>query len=336
MENKKIRGISSVFAENFKKSSLGKFYEDNKKDLIIGVRKGYINIYYNCDNIAKVEFKGKNKETIKCEINSYYLNNGKKGSDTFISDADIDTNIIKKFDTIKKQSETKSTPEKKAQHKLYLLNNDNSKSEWFCFDVEWKKAYKDIQDREENGFSGRFDIIAISKTVPYKIAFIELKYGDGAIGGKSGVVKHVKDYRKFNGINEKNFNYFNDFKEEAISIIQSLNLLGLLPEELKEIKETQIDDTPFFYIATLDNNMKDKKTYTPKQTMAAYLFNQPKWGRNNQFSKKNNLQDDKQTPINVLEKDCGINLTFLFSEQTNDNITINDIINGFEEKEYQK
>lgn len=58
MAKKKItRGISENFADAFKKSQLYQLYEKHKDELLIGIRNDYLNLYYNCDSIAKIEYK---------------------------------------------------------------------------------------------------------------------------------------------------------------------------------------------------------------------------------------------------------------------------------------
>ena len=57
------------------------------------------------------------------------------------------------------------------------MNNNNKDSRWYCFDVEWVKAFENQQQKNEAKFNGRFDIMAISKKKPQKVALIELKYG---------------------------------------------------------------------------------------------------------------------------------------------------------------
>ena len=71
--NRKItRGISTEFAEAFKRCELYALYQEHKDELFIGVRNDYLNLYYNCDRIAKIKYKKRDKK-IDCEIDKYYL-----------------------------------------------------------------------------------------------------------------------------------------------------------------------------------------------------------------------------------------------------------------------
>ena len=86
------------------------------------------------------------------------------------------------------------------------MNNRNVESEWYCTDVEWRRP----ADAEHLDFNARFDIIAITKKSPYRIAIIELKYGRKAVGGDSGIRKHIEVFYLFG-----KYNYFEIFKSSS-------------------------------------------------------------------------------------------------------------------------
>ena len=316
MTKKITRGISKDFADEFRKSDLYKFYLKNKHELIIGVRNNYLNLYYNCDSIAKIKHT---KGYIVCEIDKYYLDgkhyNSKDKEKHYVVNQ---SQIIKQYKDIKNNSDTKETQEKEAQAKLVILNNDNPNSNWYCLDVEYVKAFKNQTEKVKADFNGRFDIIAISKNKPHRVALIELKYGNGAIGGTSGIYKHVRDFIKF--INKDFFE--KHLKQEIIEIIQSqLNLGMSVPFVLPNSEDIL---QPNFYFITLDNNAKTKKTSTPKQTMAGYLFKDYRW-ECKRLSTKYCVETDFG---DITKKSNKFHATFLFSRATLDNIKINDIIDG--------
>jgi hypothetical protein len=83
MEKKITRGIDVNFAEAFKNCELYNLYVSHKNELFIGVRNNYLNLYYNCDSIAKIEYK---KYSICCIIDRYYLDGGHyKGKEKMVS-----------------------------------------------------------------------------------------------------------------------------------------------------------------------------------------------------------------------------------------------------------
>jgi hypothetical protein len=318
MKKKITRGISKDFAEAFKQSELYKLYKEHKDELFIGVRNNYLNLYYNCDSIAKIIYKKRDKK-IECEIERYYIEGipyerGDKKKRCKIDQKEI----YKQYKVIKKHSDNKVAPEKKAQSKLVLLNNESIDSNWFCIDVEYVKSFNNIDEKKESDFNGRFDIIALSKIKPHKVALIELKYGSRALKGNSGIYKHVEDFSKFcdKGYFEK------QLKQEIIEIIKSQKDLGIeVPFESCEELDLL---TPEFYFITLDNNAEKENASTPKQTMAGYLFNNKRWG-----CKKLTTKDSVEKMFgDITKKKNKFFATFLFSKATLENIGIIDIIDG--------
>ncbi len=312
----KKRGISNEFAKAFKNSDLYKLYEEHQDELFIGVRNNYLNLYYNCDSIAKIKYT---RNTIWCEIDRYYIDGKSYGSKDKNKRYRIPTSeIIQKYEIIKNHSENKPSLEKKAQSKLVLLNNENIDSNWFCVDVEYIKSFKNQTQKTEANFNARFDIIAISKAAPHRVALIELKYGGDAMGGKSGIYKHVHDFNMFC---EKGY-YENHLREEIIEIIESQKEIGIsvpfdVPKENDLLK-------PEFYFITLNNNPVSEKASTPKQTMAGYLFEDKRWG-----CKKLTTKDSVEKIFgDITNKNNKFHATFLFSTQTLTNLNINDIIDG--------
>ena len=319
-ERKITRGICEDFAEAFKKSELYHLYQNHKNELFLGVRNNRLNLYYNCDSIASIEYRKRSKDIV-CEINRYYLYDEGK------SDERIEpTQICERYETIKNNSDKKRSDEKKAQSKLTLLNNNNHNSNWLCVDVEYVKSFKNQTEKSKLGFNARFDIIALSKEKPHRVAFIELKYGSGAIGGDSGIYKHIEDFCDFS---EKGF-FESHLKQKIIEIIESKKRLGIeVPFELPTIDE--ISSKPEFYFITLNNNPTKENGSTPKQTMAGYLFKEKRWDCS-RLTKGKCVETDFGDVTNRDNKK--FHATFLFSEQTLEKgITINDIL---DEKFYQK
>ena len=94
-ERKITRGICEDFAEAFKKSELYLLYQNHKSELFLGVRNNRLNLYYNCDSIASIEYRKRSKDIV-CEINRYYLYDEGK------SDERIEpTQICERYETIK-------------------------------------------------------------------------------------------------------------------------------------------------------------------------------------------------------------------------------------------
>ena len=66
-----VREITSTFASAVKKHPVfQEFYLKHRDKVIVGIRDNYVNLYYNCDSIAKfVDTTG----TLQAKIDHYYL-----------------------------------------------------------------------------------------------------------------------------------------------------------------------------------------------------------------------------------------------------------------------
>lgn len=313
MRNKKVtRGISSEFAERIAADEfLQKIYNGGKSEIIWGIRNNYVNLYYNSDSIAKV------KPNLSCEINEYYFT-GKSNSKNTIKTAE---EIYNALDTIKQNSNKKTSLEKNAQQKLVMLNNANDDSNWYCVDIEYVKAFHNKEEKQTANFSPRFDIIAVSKAKPHRVALIELKYGKGAYVGVSGIKKHIQDFYTF-----KTDGYYNDlFKQEILKMLLGLKSIGAnVPVCFDSSNTNEFAENPEFYFITLDNNA-DGNASTPKQTCGGYLFENNKKWNSKRFSKNNIEKEFGDITLGLNEK---LYVKFLFSRQDIYNLSINDIVDG--------
>jgi len=294
----KLRGIDDDFAEAFKKNELYKLYKEHKDELFLGVRNNYLNLYYDCGSVVKIEYKNKK---FFYDISESYLD--KKYEDV------TPRVICDNYKKIKEKIIEYRGIEGKAQSKLVYLNNNSEYSKWFCVDIE----------NANSGFSGRFDIIAITKKPPYKVAIIELKYGAKAYDGKGGIYEHVENFTEF-----KKSDYFkNQMRKEIVYIIESLQKLDINTPFDNIPEENSILPDPDFYFITLNNNREKNDACTPKQRMSARLFNDRRWGCIRLSKKIVQNEFGDVTDINNNK----FHATFLFSTQNlEEGITIKDII----------
>ena len=319
--SKNMRGIN--FAEKFKASCLYReLYLNHKDELFLAVRNDYLNIYYNNISIAKVSFTQSGQ--IRCEINEYYLTGiSNSPTVTLCSEKEIAERLIAQYETIKHNSEKKTNEEKKSQSQLFIKNNRNRQSEWYCTDVEWCRS----RDEEHRDFNARFDIVAISKKAPHRIAIIELKYGREAVSGSSGLMKHITDFYKFG-----KYGYYEQFKLETWSILNNLRDLDPdYPQELDQLRIEQIASRPEFYVITLDNNAYGHQC-TPKQTVGGYLFNDPSRWNSPRIS--SNTIESKFGDVTNPDNDK-VYARFLFSPATIDDLRRMNEIDIIEDAIYQ-
>lgn len=309
-----LRGINSELISAFKRSSLYNLVKENPKEIVTCIRNNYIGLYHNADRIAKVTSK-RNGE-LQCTINSYYLSdyhinqsNRKAGKEEIHSPE----YIYQHFDKIKKNSAIRSTPEKKAQQTLVSLNNTNPNSEWICIDIEYKQSLN-VQDKISEKVKGRFDIIAISKTKPHRIAIIELKFNDRSLSGNSGIVNHLKDFHRFN--NKKCI--YNLKKEIQVQLL-NLSELDLLidPPCINDIEKEFCRDIEFYIICLYDT------MESPRGKVGGYLFNKKhsEWGTKRVSTK--NAEKEIPEEFNILNS-----VKFLFRRVSSPTeIDIKEILN---------
>lgn len=117
--------------------------------------------------------------------------------------------------------------EREIQQEIVTENNNHSNisygTDYYIVDIEYA-------DTENNS---RFDMVAIKwpstsngrqNGKEATLALIELKYGDGAIGGESGVEKHLKDSDAFLNASKK----FSDFCDDMAQVFKQKCKLGLI------------------------------------------------------------------------------------------------------------
>lgn len=153
----------------------------------------------------------------------------------------------------------KAKVEREYQQHVVNENNDFQTSkgtDYFIVDIEYA-------NRE-----GRFDLVSILwpskgsvRKVPtgYKpqLAFIEMKFGDGALSGKSGIKKHLKDIDTF----LETPGNFDQIRNEMQTIFQQKRELGLLrslTNNSNNIKEIS-DQKPQFILLLSAHDPESQK-----------------------------------------------------------------------------
>ncbi|MEL7658105.1 MAG: hypothetical protein AAGU75_19600 [Bacillota bacterium] len=199
-----------------------------KKDhtLMLAIRENFINIYYRGGNILNL--KEHNKGFYQASFDDQYNKSGLliPDSPTKINNQNDSRSLIDSFPSRKNIMDEYFSTYGKAEREFQQLiarENNNStisnESEYFVSDIEVAEPY------------ARFDIMAIRWLAAQrkngsncKAALIEMKYGDSALTGSAGLLKHLKDMEKL----ITNKDGYSKLLETMESQFTQLDELGLL------------------------------------------------------------------------------------------------------------
>lgn len=165
--------------------------------LMLSIRKDYINIYYRGGNILRV------KEQCNGIYSAFFDNEyNKSGVQSpalpgTIESMDTSRMWVGSFQDLKGIMDLYfsgySKPEREFQQLTARENNFSTianQSEYFISDIEFA----------DSSLGVRFDMLALrwlvsqrKSTCNCRPALIEMKYGDGALSGNAGVLKHLQD-----------------------------------------------------------------------------------------------------------------------------------------------
>lgn len=318
-----FRGIvdGESFARKFEAVGFSDFYQRHKDELIIGVREGFINLYYNCYRFSKIEER--RKDPLMGIINSNHFIQDKisKGKEIKVSATELEEH----YELLKTISDEANLFDgSKALSTLFIENNRNSQSQWACIDLVYEKSSID-EDGKRKTENWKFDVIAISKTKPYRVAFIALKYGTRAFVNEKAIRDQIKAFHSFS--KESIYEGQTGFElilPELCSIAHTLSILGAegVPQSFKEISPEEFNPQPEFYIISLDDTRNKEGESHLKQKLGSLLFKDNRWG-GKKFSKYIATEGDY---FDLIQHDPDFKLTFLFSESNLAAFKIKDII----------
>ena len=220
------------FMEDLKDGNLKPILERVKADntLDLQIRDNYINIYYRGGNLLKIEPK-KKKEPF--HFDEKYLK----------SDSKHNKELKRKIDKARQEGNVEDWielfPELKQSMDFYMTKKRNSEREYQQHVVRENNYSKIANSTDyfiidsEYQYKNRFDLIAvrwesdrairkIPKGFKPKLVFIEAKYGDSALKGKAGMLKHIEDFIKLDS------KKIESIKNEMLTVLKQKRELGLI------------------------------------------------------------------------------------------------------------
>lgn len=335
-KQKLMRGLDKKYLERFSNSKWYEFYKKHERELFLGIRNNYVNIYYKGMSIAKIQ--GTFNNAIIADRYRYkdYKYENEYKSISYNDFVKIYEETIKQ--EVIRHIKKDNLWEKETQQILILRNNENckkNKSNWVCIDMEYIKQRQNKDDNKGNSF-GRFDIIAVNKE-NYKVALIELKVGKGAIGGESGLLKHAKDWQEF-----KERNLFsgdcnsgnNCLKKEIVNIINNKFYLDK-NYPIKGCTEKDFENIePSFYFLICSENMTINQI---KNEVRKYLWSEEKVKKYNIKKVSDKYNVEKNLGYDISKQGAGpLYCEFLFTEGYREDVNIVDIIEGKYERNIEE
>lgn len=221
----KNHSISKEFFDKFTKSEKGIFkdlleYVLEDDTLCLELRGDIVNIYYRGGSLYKIFDKDN-----KILFDTNYDDNKELDPNPKVEDA---VSLIPYYKRAMDKWFSEHPKNEREFQQLILRENNNNgiisrATDYFIVDIEF-------QDDENHS---RFDMAAFKwpsksasrkKTDNLGLSLIEFKYGDGAIDGESGIIKHFEDFISFV---EKTDN-FNNFKRDMENVFKQKYMLGLV------------------------------------------------------------------------------------------------------------
>jgi hypothetical protein len=208
-----MRALSGEILENLKIGSLSRLTKAVKHDetLSLEIRNNYINVYYRGGSLFRIE----SKKEYSISFDKKYLNHG--------IDCGFEPLDVSKFQTLEDYIEGIalfkremdlwfSVHRKQEREYQQVISRENNFSmvsndtDYFICDIEYAKNESIQEDDRVTKSGSRFDMVGVkwlsnsldrrnNKSV--SLAIFELKYGDGAMTGSAGIIKHFKDLDDF-------------------------------------------------------------------------------------------------------------------------------------------
>lgn len=283
-----MRKLSDNFIDDLsnKNGLLHSILERVKQDhtLMLAIRSNYINIYYRGGNLLRIMEQRKGSYRLFFDKHYNKSGNAIPALPTVAENEDDAIKWVNAFPRLKEVMDmyfsNYNKPEREFQQLIARENNYSTlsnTSKYFISDIEFADAE----------IGARFDMLAIrwlanqrNNGSNCRTALVEMKYGDNALGGSAGVIKHLRD---MDALISDNYRYA-AILETMESQFNQLDQLGLL--NFKRCSNgTKVklgaDDKPEVIFVLTNHN--------PRSTKLASILSEPdiiEYGHSTRFDLK--------------------------------------------------
>lgn len=264
-----MRGLSPKFIGDLKNGCLEKVLECVKSDdtLSLCIRDEYINIYYRGGSLYKIIEKSNGVydfdfDTNYCNHNKPYFHS-KKINLPKTTKYEEYVNLI--YD-IKREMDIyfSENPKSEKEFQQLVLRENNMSSisnytDYYIADIEY--AYDNSKSR--------LDLIGVkwpSKREPHinlQLSIMEMKYGDKALTGGSGIVDHFDKLNKFIATSKLNVTNSNNLYDEVENILNQKIELGVI--DIHGNKKVQLDKNAKLEYIIIAANHKPQSTVLERE-----------------------------------------------------------------------
>lgn len=189
------RAISGAMMEALKSGALHPLLEAVRQDdtLCLELRGTFINIYYRGGSLFRITERSAAYE-VKFDTKYCVYDKSLPGNPSIEEAAALIPRYKREMDG---WLHLHPKNEREFQQLMARVNNGAGSTDYYIADMEYAETAE---------LGARFDMVAFKwlsrgyirrDTSKPSLALIELKYGDGALGGESGIEKHLQDFQSF-------------------------------------------------------------------------------------------------------------------------------------------
>jgi len=283
-----MRALSKKFLDDLKNPQgiLYPILERKTQDdtLMLAIRNNYINIYYRGGNIINI--KELSTSRYKASFDEQYNKGGKAlpPLPPVIASQHEANQWVSQIPNLKVVMDRffskHPKPEREFQQLVARENNYSTisnETEYFVTDIE-------IND---SAINARFDMLAVHWPAKQRgdrsscrAALIEMKYGDNALAGDAGILKHLKDIESFMS-DRKRYNALLATMESQFNQLKQLGLLRFNAAKNAEDVKLKAAEKPEVIFILANHN--------PRSTKLKKMLTQPaimKYSQSNFFDLK--------------------------------------------------